>query len=194
MPKPWEIVASRQVGSFRVFELREDFARSPRTGQVHGFYVLQSPDWVGVFPLTQAGEVVMVRQYRHGTKEVTLEIPGGLVDAGDTPEQAARRELEEETGYTCQELLFLGTLSPQPALFANRYHAYLAKGASPLGRQCLDQAEDIEVVLVPLAEVPQLIAGGAIVHSLVVCAFYLFLARRGEFQAWLQPFLTKVDP
>lgn len=194
MPKPWEIVESRHLGSFRVFDLREDLARSPRTGQVYGFYVLQSPDWVGVVPLTPAGEVVMVRQYRHGTKEVTLEIPGGLVDVNDTPEQAARRELEEETGYACRELAFLGTLRPQPALFDNRYYVYLAKDAFPLGRQHLDQAEDIEVVRVPLADVPRLIAGGEIVHSLVVCAFYLFLSQKGEFQSWLENFLKGVNP
>ena len=177
MVRPWELVESRWRGDCRVFSLREDLARSPRTGEVFPFLVLHTPDWVGVVPITADGKVVMVRQYRHGTKEITLEIPGGLVEKGD-PQESARRELLEETGYAAKDLELLAVLRPQPAFMDNYYYAYLARDAYPAGGQRLDPAEDIEVVLVPLEEVPKRIAAGEITHSLVVCTFYFVFAHQ----------------
>lgn len=177
MIKPWEVISSELLGSFRIFNLRENRARSPRTGQVHGFYVLESADWVNVIPLTSDNRLVMVRQYRHGSKEITLEIPGGLVDPNDTPREAAVRELMEETGYGVREIIPLGKLRPHPALFDNHCYTFLATGVYPAGNTCLDEAEDIETVLVPLNDVPVLIEQGEIVHSLVLTALYLLMVR-----------------
>jgi len=91
MIKPWPRIRSRSVGSFRVFSIRADTTVSPRTGVEHDFYVIETQDWVNIIPLTSDRRVVMVRQYRHGSGGVTLEIPGGLVDPGDTPKSAAAR-------------------------------------------------------------------------------------------------------
>ena len=97
MIKPWRSVRSNTPQSFRIFSIRTETAVSPRTGTEHDFYIIESRDWVNVIPVTPDRSVVMIRQYRHGQGKVTLEIPGGLVDPGDTPQEAATRELLEET-------------------------------------------------------------------------------------------------
>ena len=172
-PKPWPLVSSRIDRSFRIFDLRMNRSVSPRTGEEHDFIVLESAPWVNVIALTDRGEVVLIQQYRHGTQEVTLEIPGGLVDA-DEPSAAAKRELLEETGYRGEEWIDLGYVHPNPAIQNNRCHTFLALGAKPAGTQSLDDKEDIAVVLKPLAEIPRLIREGAITHALVLCAFWRF--------------------
>jgi ADP-ribose pyrophosphatase len=173
-PKAWEIISTRRDASFRIFDLRTDRARSPRTDQVHDFYILESQDWVNVIPITPEKEVVLIQQYRHGIREVTLEIPGGIVEAEDTPENAARRELLEDTGYTESQLVPLGTVHPNPAFLNNRCHTYMAKDATKVKKQEQDEKEDIQVLLRPLDQIPRLIREGKITHSLVVAAFYRF--------------------
>jgi 8-oxo-dGTP pyrophosphatase MutT (NUDIX family) len=163
-----------------VFSVRADTARCPRTGQERDFYVLESPDWVNVIPLTADNKVVMVRQYRHGTREITLEIPGGLAAPGDSPEDAARRELLEETGYEGDQLVFLGSACPQPAILNNRSITYLAKDVHLVRVPDLDDTEDIELVLVPLSEIPDLISSGDIDNAMVVLAFYWYFLREGD--------------
>ena len=98
-PKPWKLISSREEAAYSIFNLRIDRALSPRTNASHDFYVLESADWVNVIPVTPEKEIVLIRQYRHGLREVTLEIPGGLVEDSDSSLEAARRELREETGY-----------------------------------------------------------------------------------------------
>ena len=172
LPKPWDIVSSERRDNLRIFGLRVDRAVSPRTGKAHDFYVLESASWVNVIPVTAAKEVVLIRQYRHGTREVTLEIPGGIVEPGDSPQEAARRELREETGYEAAEMVGLGFVHPNPAFLDNRCYTFIAQDARRTGLQTQDEKEDIQVLLKPLAEIPRLIREGEITHSLVVAAFY----------------------
>jgi 8-oxo-dGTP pyrophosphatase MutT (NUDIX family) len=128
MVKPWRRIRSQPNQSFRVFSVRTDTAVSPRTGAAHDFYIIESRDWINIIPVTEDHRVVMVKQYRLGSMETTLEIPGGIVDPGDTPEEAASRELLEETGYQAQEWVKIGAVNPNPALFCNR--CSLLAGAS----------------------------------------------------------------
>ena len=174
MPQPWKLISSRREGSYRIFNLRTDRARSPRTHRIHDFYVLESQDWVNVIPLTPANEVVLVRQYRHGTRELTLEIPGGLVESDDSAEQSARRELREETGYEARAMIPLGAVHPNPAFLNNRCYTYVALDVTLAGDQEQDEKEDIEVVLKPVHELRRSIQEGEITHSLVIAAFYRF--------------------
>ncbi|MHB8762771.1 MAG: NUDIX hydrolase, partial [Deferrisomatales bacterium] len=154
MPRPWPLVQSTVEGDYRIFTLRRDRAVSPRTGAEHDFIVLETRDWVNVIPVTPEGEVVMVRQYRHGVRGLTLEIPGGLVDREDgDPAEAARRELLEETGYAARELVHLGTVDAQPAFQDNRCHTYLALDVVRVAEPAPDAGEDLRVERVPVAAV-----------------------------------------
>jgi 8-oxo-dGTP pyrophosphatase MutT (NUDIX family) len=177
MIKPWKRIRSQPPQSFRVFSVRTDTTISPRTGRKHDFYILESRDWINIIPLTDNQQVVMIKQYRHGSRGVTLEIPGGLVDAGDTPKKAAARELLEETGYQAKEWKKIGVVNPNPALFNNRCHTFLAQDIKKITDPLPDQTEDIEVVLIPLKRIPGLILNGEIDHAMVITAFTYCLLR-----------------
>jgi ADP-ribose pyrophosphatase len=174
MVKPWPCIRSQSNQSFRVFSIRTDTSISPRTGMEHDFYIIESRDWINVIPLTADHRVVMIRQYRHGSREVTLEIPGGLIDPGDTPEKAAARELLEETGYEAEELVQIGVVNPNPALFNNRCYTFIARNAQKIRAPMPDQREDIEVVLMPISDIQELISKGEIDHALVITAFHWY--------------------
>ena len=177
MIKPWPCIRSQSGPSFRVFSVRTDTAISPRTGMTHDFYIIESRDWINVIPLTADHQVVMIRQYRHGSREITLEIPGGLLDPGDTPEKAAARELLEETGYQAEEYTEIGVSNPNPAIFNNHCYTYVARNVKKVSDPRLDQAEDIEAVLIPLSEIPELIRKGKIDHAIVISAFYFYFLK-----------------
>jgi len=181
MIEPWEKLDSQYLGDFRIFRIRQDTSLSPRTGATHRFFVLESPDWVNVIPLTLEGNVILIRQYRHGTEDVTLEVPGGMVDAADAdPSVSAARELREETGYEVEAIIHLGSVAPNPAFLNNQCHSYLALGVRPVHEVALDGAEDIAFEEIPLAAIPDLIRSGAITHSLTITAFYYLDLYQGE--------------
>ncbi len=180
-PRPWPVVCSTPVADHRIFAVRRDRAVSPRTGEEHAFIVLETPDWVNVVPVTRDGDAVLVRQYRHGLRQLTLEIPGGMVDADDRdPAESVRRELLEETGYAPDELVPLGWVHPQPAFQTNRCHTYLALGCRRVAEPSPDAGEDLEVVLVPVDELQDRVAGGEITHGLVLAALYRYELWRRE--------------
>ena len=176
----WERVASEQVADCRVFRVRRDRSLDPRGGGEHDFYCIEAADWINIIPLTSQDEVVMIEQYRHGSGEVTLEIPGGMVDEGERAEGAAPRELLEETGYRASEVLLLGRTRPNPAIQNNWLYSFLARNVRFEQEPVFDGTEMTRVRLVPLADVPSLIAQGAITHALVVAAFHwLSIYRQG---------------
>jgi len=155
-----------------VFRLDRVVARSPSSGREHDFFCLESADWVNVVPVTAEEELVMVRQYRHGSSSMTLEIPGGLVDPGESPAAAAARELLEETGYRAPQVVGVGGVNPNPALFGNRVHTFLADGAERMAGIRNEGAEETEVVLVPVSEVGDRARAGDFDSALVLAGLY----------------------
>lgn len=179
MIKAWDLIESQLDRDYKVFRINIEHALSPRTNKVGQFYVIDTNDWVNVIPITEDNEVVMIKQYRHGSKSVTLEIPGGLVD-DESPERAAVRELLEETGYQGESVRYLGSANPNPAIFNNLCHTYLVEKARMVSEKNLDDNEDIEVVHVPVADITSLIAGGAINHALVIIAFHFYFSNHSR--------------
>jgi 8-oxo-dGTP pyrophosphatase MutT (NUDIX family) len=180
MPSEWTRLESRPVYQNRIFSLRQDRVVSPRTGEEHQFVIMESVDWVNSVALTDAGKIVLIRQWRPGTREISLEMPGGMVDPGESPREAAERELLEETGYRATKWTALGSVDPNPAIQANHCHTFLAEGAVRVGAPEQDSGEDIETIELPVEEVERAIASGRIRHALICCAFQRFdLHRRG---------------
>jgi len=178
---PWPTTNSEHLADYRVFTIRRDHKTSPRTGQPHDFFVLDCPDWVNVIALTRDRQLIMVEQFRHGTNTVELEIPGGVMDPGDgSPIATGIRELREETGYEGETARRLAGVASNPALFSNTCHTILIEHCTLQHPLELDQTEDVATRLVPVDEIPALVATGRIRHSLVVVALYYFeLHRRG---------------
>ncbi len=185
MVPAWRELGDQVVAETRIFTLRRRRAASPAHPENPGEFVyLDSADWVNVIALTEADEVVLIEQFRHGTNAVTLEIPGGMVDPGEDPVAAGVRELLEETGYGSDDFLSIGSVAPNPALLNNRCHTVLVRGAAITGPTALEEHEEIAVRLVPLADISAMIRAGTIDHALVVAAFhYLALLREAESRA-----------
>jgi 8-oxo-dGTP pyrophosphatase MutT (NUDIX family) len=178
---PWEKKASRPIGDYRIFRLRADDVVSPRTGATHEYYVIETVDWVNVLALTPDEQLVMVEQYRHGSDTVELEIPGGMMDPEDISAVATGvRELREETGYEGENARSLGVIYPNPAIQNNTCHTILVENCRLVHPIELDHGEDLLTRLVPVRDIPALVAQGKFQHSLVVVALYYFdLWQRG---------------
>ena len=173
-PKRWKVLASERLQDCTVFSVSRLLSRSPRDGSSHAFFRIEAGDWVNVVPVTPSGEIVMVRQYRHGSDAITLEIPGGMVDPGETPAAAAGRELLEETGYRASRVAPIGCSNPNPALFGNRLHCFVARDCERVAEVSNDGTEETVVELVALSAVPRLVREGVIDHALVLAGLLYY--------------------
>jgi 8-oxo-dGTP pyrophosphatase MutT (NUDIX family) len=177
-PRHWQVLGIERLQDCKVFRVNRALVRSPHGREAH-FHTLEAEPWVNVVPVTRDEQVVMVRQYRHGAKRVTLELPGGIVDPGEEPGAAAARELIEETGYRAARVRSLGSLNPNPALFDNRIHTYLAEEVERVAEISNGPLEETVVELVPVEEVPERVRRGDIDHALVVAALHWWSLVRG---------------
>ena len=176
--QPWSVEQSEEVLDCRIFKVRRETARSQGTGKQGEFYVLNSPDWINVIAVTPDQQLVCVSQYRHGSRQLSLETPAGLIEPDETIEQAAARELSEETGYVAREFKVLGSTFANPAFMTNRYTAVLAEDVTPTEQTAWDEHEEIELRLVPVAQIPSLLARGEVQNTFAVLALSWYLLYR----------------
>lgn len=178
--KPWRELDRETLLDCRVFRVERSHAVSPEDGGEHEFFRLRNGDWAQIVPVTADDEIVMVRQYRHGSSSIVLEIPGGLVDAGESPADAAVRECLEETGYAADAVTGLGSINPNPAYHTHRLHAFIARDVHQVAAPQITSTEQTEVVLVRVNDVRELLVSGSIDHALVAGTLWRFLYECGR--------------
>lgn len=171
MIKPWKVLETSYVLPY----IRVDQCEL-HNGRLLDCQLLEFNDEILVFAMTKEQEVVLIRQYRHGAGKVIMELPGGSVDEGESPLDAAKRELMEETGHSSDAWLELGCSSPNPAIYRNKIYSFLAMDASPTGKQSADDAEAVEVLLMPLDDFIAFARSGEFIHSLNIAALFFVLS------------------
>lgn len=179
-PEKWKRITSKEIADCRVFKVRQDFSQRSSDSAEHSFFVVENPDWVNVIALTKDEQVILIEQFRHGTEEIILEIPGGIIEEGEDPIIAAQRELVEETGFAAREIIPLGKSRPNPAIQNNWIYHFLALDCEKTQKTAFDEHENILTEFVALGEIEQLIENEKITHSLVLAAFYKFMTKKFE--------------
>lgn len=178
---PWKVVDFRYLVRDSWMTLRADRCQTGSGVVVDPYYVMEPPDWVQIVAFDCQDRILITRQYRHGAALISTEFPCGVVEPGEAPAEAARRELLEETGCTSQELWPLSSLSPNPARYSNKIHAFVALDTQQVQAQNLDKTEEIEFGFYTLSEVFSLIDRGAFPQALHLANLFLALRRRGLF-------------
>lgn len=176
----WKTIETKNILKGHIFRYIQVRRQSPKTQEVGEFDIVQCSNWVNVIAITPDQKVVLIKQYRHGTNSYTVEIPGGAINHNEESLTGAKRELEEETGYTSSNWKFLGKVDVNPAFMSNTCEMYLAMDAVKTKSQNLDPFEEIEVFLDDVKNLNQLIISGEITHSLVVAAIYFYLQQQSS--------------
>lgn len=172
----WKTLASVRLVDRPWLKARRDTVQLPGGRVYDEYYVLSYPAWINVIAETEEGQIVLERQYRHGLGVVSTEICAGVVEAGETPLQAARRELEEETGYTGGRWEEIMTIAPNPGMMDNLCHCFHACGVKKTGSQHLDETEDIEVFLRSKEEVKRMLVQGDFIQALMAAPLWKYFS------------------
>ncbi|MEO5651152.1 MAG: NUDIX hydrolase [Ginsengibacter sp.] len=169
----WKILSSEYISRHRYFTARKDKCETPEGKIIDPYYVVELPKTVCAVAITEEGEVLMVKQYRHPIAETILELPGGFVDGNETPEIAMRRELKEETGYEFSSMIPVGKIAANPGVLNGFTYFFLAQGGIKTSAQKLDENEELLVEKISLQALKELLLENEIVQSLHAnCAFY----------------------
>ncbi|HWJ29044.1 MAG TPA: NUDIX hydrolase [Flavisolibacter sp.] len=176
----WKVLDSEYLFNEPWLTVRKEKCELPDGRIMPAYYISEYPDWVSAFALTEDNKVVMVRQYRHGLGVISTELPGGVIDKGETPEVAIARELLEETGYQFENYEYLGKICANPATNDNFMHMFVARGGKKVGEQKLDATEDLEVIIYSIEDVKQLLKENKIVQALHASTIFYALSHLKE--------------
>ncbi len=177
----WKVLESKTLFNQPWLNIRQEKCELPNGKIMPAYYILEYPSWVNAFALTRDNKVIMVKQYRHAIGEVGIEIAGGVVDPGESPEAAMRRELLEETGYEFDSLELMGKLAANSSTANNFTYMYLAKGGVKVAEQSLDETEDVEVLICDMDQVKSFLKENKITQALHTSCIFYALERLGEF-------------
>ena len=170
----WKINSTREIFTSHIVNLEGRMSVNPRNGKEDEYYIANFPDWCNAIALTPENEVVLIKHFRHGSRDFEIEFPGGCIDEGESPLNAGIRELLEETGYEGNNSIQIADFSPNPSFQTNRCYTVLIENARLVSEQSLDEGEDIEIFKRPINEIPQMIKDGEITNSMIVAAFYYY--------------------
>ena len=173
-PQRWQKLRSEPLAATRIFDVTRAIYRHPHRSKEQDFFVITAPDWVNVVALTPEQHLVLVRQFRFGINDFSVEIPGGVMDEGEDAIMAGLRELREETGYIGTKTRLLGSVHPNPAMQNNRCHLVLVEDVRREAQLDWDPDEELEIMTRPVDEVYALAQGGGITHAMVLDALLLF--------------------
>ncbi len=179
-PAAWDILGDSLHADCKVFKVHRQRCKHPHDAREGDFFVIRCADWVLALPVTRDGRLVLVRQFRFGTRNLSWEPPGGVLDAGEDPVSAAVRETREETGYTPAKVSPLGVCSPNPAILGNRAHFVLLEDCEPGAALDLDANEEVETGVFSPDEAVAMVLDGRIHHAIAVNAILLLRARRPD--------------
>jgi ADP-ribose pyrophosphatase len=174
-PSPWDMQENNLHADCRIFEVRKQRLKRRSDGLEGEFFVLDTNDWVNVLALTSDDKIILVRQFRYGSKEHSLEPPGGVVEKGEDPIVAGLRELQEETGYVGDSPELLGVVRPNAAILSNRCHVILVRNAQKTAELNFDQHEELVTELYPVKELKEMVRRGEITHSIGLNSIMMLL-------------------
>jgi len=175
---PWQVLKRRTLLERRWLEIHEEHVKLANGHEIEEFHVIGAPSWTGVLAVTESDEVALVHQYRHGIASASLELPAGIIELGEAPLDAAKRELREETGYAAERWEPIAVFATEPSRHTARAHFFCALGAKLVAERSLDASEELELVTVPKRELLDLVLRGDIAHGVHVAAI-LLAERRG---------------
>lgn len=182
----WKVIGEETVAEGHFLKYKRSHRIEDGTGRKATFDIIETTDWVNIIAITDKRELVLIEQFRHGTQEIELEIPGGMVDEGEDAATAVLRELLEETGYgpsPTSEFRKLGVVRPNPAFLTNYCSLYLLTNAIAAGDTKFDEHENIRVVLEPVERMDDLVRVGRIIHPLMLTSFYLYHLQKTSSEA-----------
>ncbi|MEO6674863.1 MAG: NUDIX hydrolase [Ginsengibacter sp.] len=173
----WKILSSEYITRYKYFTSRKDRCETPEGKIVEEYYVLELGLTVTALGITEENEAILIKQYRHPIEKTILEIPGGFADENEDPKKAIEREFLEETGYSFSHFEYLGEVTANPGVLTGYTKLYLATGGKKIAKQELDHNEEIDVVLVPLAELKKMLLQNKILQALHTCCIFYALQK-----------------
>lgn len=176
----WDIKSTTEVIHRKIFSIKDYMCTHSGLEKDHTFTIIESPDWINVAARTEDGDLILIKQHRLGTDEITLEIPAGLIEKDEDPLNAAIRELEEETGYRPGNILLMKKLYANPAIMNNSIYFFFADNCRKVNKQNLDPSEDIEIELFPVDNIDNLLSSEKISHQIIHHALMLFKDKINE--------------